>query len=88
MNADGVGAELRIRRRGMTLPRLTLFEWLVAMQTTFGTLATGPGHVLDSRMLVLTIDDVVLGARLVLRHTYFSIERNHILSHRLHEAAK
>ena len=88
VDTDGVGAVLGIRRRGLSLPRFTFLEWLVAMQTTFGTFAAGSSHVLNRRILVLTKDRVVLGARLILGHKHFSIARNYILGHRFLEATK
>ncbi len=74
VNADDVRPVLWIVWRGHTLPRFTFLEWLVAMQTTFGTLAARSCHVLNRRVLVLTKDSIVLGARLVLGHGHFSIE--------------
>lgn len=61
MNADGVRAVLWIRRRVVSLPRFTFLEWLVAMQTTFGTFATRSRHVLNRRVLMRTNDVALVG---------------------------
>ncbi len=76
MNADGVGAVLGIRRRSLSLPRFPFLERFVAMQTKFGTFATGSRHVLNRRILVLTKESVVLGVCLVSCHKHFSIEKS------------
>ena len=52
----------------MALPRLAFFEWLAAVQATFGPFATRSRYIFDRRVLVRA-NDVALRKTYTLTHT-------------------